>query len=213
MYLSQRPSHRISWAKPLNSTCKKACSMRVSTTKGVLKNIKAKQTHPTEDYWLVAYGTALVAVSKARCLWPTFSSRTRFYHFRRTTNHLDLGDDWVGLKAISTAAIKPCSWSHDRFFLDRSMQCHSWTRQSLLDTYRGNYSYYLEREARTHDNAEGWNCTRKQSLSRRIGLMRRMPRARGHSTISRRCLLWFRSKGQQRIEERQLRLNNVYIAP
>jgi ATP-binding cassette subfamily F protein uup len=81
-------------------------------------------------------------------------------------------------------------------------------------TYRGNYSYYLEKRQERLDNKRA-EIARANNLYRtELEWMRRMPQARGHKARYREEAFYELEKvAKQRIEERQIRLKsrNVYI--
>lgn len=81
-------------------------------------------------------------------------------------------------------------------------------------TYRGNYSYYLEKRQERIDNRRA-EIARANNLYRtELEWMRRMPQARGHKARYREEAFYELEKiAKQRIEERQVRLKsrNVYI--
>ena len=81
-------------------------------------------------------------------------------------------------------------------------------------TYRGNYSYYLEKRQERLD-ARRAEIARANNLYRReLDWMRRMPQARGHKAKYREDAFYELERvAKQRMEERQMRLksSNVYI--
>lgn len=130
------------------------------------------------------------------------------------TNHLDLEMiEWLegylvqGRKTLLMV-------THDRFFLDRvcsviiELDCRS------LYTYKGNYSYYLEKRQERID-AKRAEVERANNLYRReLEWMRRMPKARGHKARYREEAFYeLEQVAKQRLEERGIRLKSkgVYI--
>ena len=130
------------------------------------------------------------------------------------TNHLDL-DMIVWLEGYLSRGNKTLLMvTHDRFFLDRVCNIIMELDQRRLYTYKGNFSYYLEkREERM--NATRSEIARANNLYRKeLEWMRRMPQARGHKARYRQEAFYELEKvAKQRIEERQMRLKsrNVYI--
>lgn len=130
------------------------------------------------------------------------------------TNHLDL-DMIVWLEGYLSRGNKTLLMvTHDRFFLDRVCNIIMELDQQRLYTYKGNFSYYLEkREERM--NATRAEIARANNLYRKeLEWMRRMPQARGHKARYRQEAFYELEKvARQRIEERQMRLKsrNVYI--
>ena len=104
--------------------------------------------------------------------------------------------------------------THDRFFLDRVCSVILELDDQTIYTYRGNYSYYLEKRQERIDNRRA-EIARANNLYRtELEWMRRMPQARGHKARYREEAFYDLERiAKQRIEERQLRLkaSNVYI--
>ena len=130
------------------------------------------------------------------------------------TNHLDLEMiEWLegflnrGNKTLLMV-------THDRFFLDRVCSVILELDDQTIYTYRGNYSYYLEKRQERLDNRRA-EIARANNLYRtELEWMRRMPQARGHKARYREEAFYELEKvAKQRIEERQIRLKsrNVYI--
>ena len=130
------------------------------------------------------------------------------------TNHLDLEMiEWLegylsrGNKTIFMV-------THDRYFLDNVCNTILELDNNTIYTYRGNYSYYLEKRQERIDNTRA-EIARANNLYRtELEWMRRMPQARGHKARYREEAFYeLEAKAEQRIEERQVRLksSNVYI--
>lgn len=130
------------------------------------------------------------------------------------TNHLDLEMiEWLegylsrGNKTIFMV-------THDRYFLDNVCNTILELDNNTIYTYRGNYSYYLEKRQERIDNTRA-EISRANNLYRtELEWMRRMPQARGHKARYREEAFYeLEAKAKQRIEERQVRLksSNVYI--
>ena len=130
------------------------------------------------------------------------------------TNHLDLEMiEWLegflnrGNKTLLMV-------THDRFFLDRVCSIILELDDQTIYTYRGNYSYYLEKRQERIDNRRS-EIARANNLYRtELDWMRRMPQARGHKARYREEAFYELERiAKQRIEERQIRLKsrNVYI--
>ena len=130
------------------------------------------------------------------------------------TNHLDL-DMIVWLEDYLSRGNKTLLMvTHDRFFLDRVCNVIMELDMGRLYTYKGNFSYFLEkREERM--NATRSEIARANNLYRKeLEWMRRMPQARGHKARYRQEAFYELEKmAKQRLEERQMRLKsrNVYI--
>lgn len=130
------------------------------------------------------------------------------------TNHLDLEMiEWLegylsrGNKTIFMV-------THDRYFLDNVCNTILELDNKTIYTYRGNYSYYLEKRQERIDNTQA-EIARANNLYRtELEWMRRMPQARGHKARYREEAFYeLQAKAKQRIEERQIRLKSstVYI--
>ena len=104
--------------------------------------------------------------------------------------------------------------THDRFFLDRVCSVILELDDHTIYTYRGNYSYYLEKRQERIDNKRA-EIARANNLYRtELEWMRRQPQARGHKAKYREDAFYdLQRVAKQRIEERQIRLKskNVYI--
>ena len=130
------------------------------------------------------------------------------------TNHLDLEMiEWLegflnrGNKTLLMV-------THDRYFLDRVCSVILELDDRTIYTYRGNYSYYLEKRQERIDNRRA-EIARANNLYRtELEWMRRMPQARGHKAKYREDAFYDLDRvAKSRIEERQVRLkaSNVYI--
>ena len=130
------------------------------------------------------------------------------------TNHLDLEMiEWLeGYLARGRRTLLMVT--HDRFFLDRVCSVILELDDQTIYTYRGNYSYYLEKRQERIDNKRA-EIARANNLYRtELDWMRRMPQARGHKARYREEAFYELERvAKQRIEERQIRLKsrNVYI--
>lgn len=130
------------------------------------------------------------------------------------TNHLDLEMiEWLeGYLSRGNRTIFMVT--HDRYFLDNVCNTILELDNQTLYTYRGNYSYYLEKRQERIDNTRA-EIARANNLYRtELEWMRRMPQARGHKARYREEAFYeLQAKAKQRIEERQIRLksSNVYI--
>jgi len=130
------------------------------------------------------------------------------------TNHLDLEMiEWLeGFLSRGNKTLLMVT--HDRFFLDRVCSVIIEIADQQIYTYRGNYSYYLEKRQERIDNKRA-EIARANNLYRtELEWMRRMPQARGHKAKYREDAFYeLERKAKQRVEERQMRLkaSNVYI--
>jgi ATP-binding cassette subfamily F protein uup len=130
------------------------------------------------------------------------------------TNHLDLEMiEWLeGFLSRGNKTLLMVT--HDRFFLDRVCSVILELDDQTIYTYRGNYSYYLEKRQERLNNKRA-EIARANNLYRtELEWIRRMPQARGHKARYREEAFYELEKvAKQRIEERQIRLKsrNVYI--
>ncbi len=130
------------------------------------------------------------------------------------TNHLDL-EMIVWLEGyLARTNLTLLMVTHDRYFLDHVCNIILELADHTVYTYRGNYSYYLEKRQARIDSQRA-EIARAANLYRtELEWMRRMPQARGHKARYREEAFYeLEAKARQRIEERQMRLkaNNVYI--
>ncbi len=130
------------------------------------------------------------------------------------TNHLDLEMiEWLeGFLGRGNRTLLMVT--HDRLFLDRVCSVFLELDDRTLYTYRGNYSYYLEKRQERIDNKRAEIARANNLYKRELEWMRRQPQARGHKARSREDAFYELERvAKQRIEERQLRLKstNNYI--
>ena len=130
------------------------------------------------------------------------------------TNHLDLEMiEWLeGVLGRGNKTLLMVT--HDRYFLDRVCSVILELDDQTIYTYRGNYSYYLEKRQERIDNRRA-EILRANNLYRtELEWMRRMPQARGHKARAREDAFYELEKiAKARIEERAilLKASNVYI--
>ena len=137
-----------------------------------------------------------------------------FFIMDEPTNHLDLEMiEWLegflqrGNKTLLMV-------THDRYFLDHVCNIILELDDNTVYTYRGNYSYYLEKRQERIDAARAEIARANNLYRRELEWMRRMPQARGHKARYREDAFYeLESQAKRRIEERQIRLkaSNVYI--
>ena len=130
------------------------------------------------------------------------------------TNHLDLEMiEWLeGFLSRGNKTLLMVT--HDRYFLDRVCSVILELDDRTIYTYRGNYSYYLEKRQERIDNRRA-EIARANNLYRtELEWMRRQPQARGHKAKYREDAFYDLERiAKSRIEERSIRLkaSNVYI--
>ena len=130
------------------------------------------------------------------------------------TNHLDLQMiEWLE-GYLSRSNVTLLMVTHDRYFLDRVCSVIMELDDETLYTYRGNYSYYLEKRQERIDVVRS-EVARANNLYRtELDWMRRMPQARGHKARYREEAFYELEKiAKRRIEEQQVRLEmkSTYI--
>ena len=130
------------------------------------------------------------------------------------TNHLDL-EMVVWLEGFLSRGNKTILMvTHDRFFLDNVCSVILELDNRTIYSYRGSYSYYLEKLQQRLDTMAA-NIQHANNLYRReLEWMRRQPQARGHKAKYREDAFYELEKiAKMRIEERQVTLKskNVYI--
>ena len=123
------------------------------------------------------------------------------------TNHLDLEMiEWLE-NYLSRNTMSILMVTHDRYFLDRICSTIIEMDDSRIYSYKGNYSYYLEKRQERLDNLST-EIERANNLYRtELEWMRRMPQARGHKARYREEAFYELEKiAKQRINERNVRL-------
>ncbi len=130
------------------------------------------------------------------------------------TNHLDLEMiEWLE-GYLNRGNRTLLMVTHDRFFLDRVCSIILELDNRTIYTYRGNYSYYLDKHQERIDNTRAEIARANNLYRRELEWMRRQPQARGHKARYREETFYELEKvAKQRIEDRQMRLksSNIYI--
>lgn len=124
------------------------------------------------------------------------------------TNHLDLEmTEWLE-EHLSRNNMSLLMVTHDRYFLDRVCNQIIEIDNKQLYSYKGNYSYYLEKrdERLTAQNAE---TDKARNLMRKeLDWMRRQPQARATKAKSRIDAFYsLEEKAQQRKEDQNVKLS------
>jgi ATP-binding cassette subfamily F protein uup len=126
------------------------------------------------------------------------------------TNHLDLDMvEWLE-EYLSRNNISLLMVTHDRYFLDRVCSQIIEIDDKQVYSYKGNYSYYLEKrdERILAQNSE---VSRAQNLMRKeLDWMRRQPQARGTKSKSRIDAFYtLEEKAKKQREEKSIQLNSI----
>lgn len=123
------------------------------------------------------------------------------------TNHLDLDmTEWLE-EYLRRGNLTLLMVTHDRYFLDRVCSEIIEIDNRRIYSYKGNYSYYLEKRQERID-ATNVEITRANNLYRtELDWMRRQPQARGHKARYREEAFYELEKvAKQRIENRNVNL-------
>ncbi len=123
------------------------------------------------------------------------------------TNHLDLEMiEWLE-GYLSRSCMTLLMVTHDRYFLDRICHVILELDDQTLYTYRGNYSYYLEKRQERTD-ARNAQLLRANNLYRtELQWMRSTPQARSHKARYREeAFHELERQARQRVEEKSMRL-------
>ena len=130
------------------------------------------------------------------------------------TNHLDLEmiewlEDYLNRGGRTLLMV-----THDRYFLDRVCSVILEIDDKTLYSYRGNYSYYLEKRQERIDNRRTEIARANNLYRKELEWMRRQPQARGHKAKSREDAFFeLEHKVKNLQNERNLKLGNknIYI--
>jgi len=123
------------------------------------------------------------------------------------TNHLDLEmiewlEDYFARQQLTLFMV-----THDRYFLDRVCNEIVELDQGRLYTYKGNYSYYLEKREARLEQAATETAKAKQLYKKELEWMRRQPKARTTKSKSRiDDFSEIKSRAKKRRDEHQVEL-------
>ncbi len=130
------------------------------------------------------------------------------------TNHLDL-EMVIWLEGFLSRGNKTILMvTHDRFFLDNVCSIILELDNQTIYTYKGSYSYYLEKRQQRIDTLTARIQHANNLYRRELEWMRRQPQARGHKAKYREDAFYeLEELAKTRLEERQvlLKSKNVYI--
>lgn len=124
------------------------------------------------------------------------------------TNHLDLDmTEWLE-EYLKQGALSLLMVTHDRYFLDRVCSEILEIDNKQIYSYKGNYSYYLEK-CQERIDATNAEIARANNLYRtELEWMRRMPQARGHKARYREEAFYELEKvAKQRSYNREVKLD------
>ncbi|MBR1379258.1 MAG: ABC-F family ATP-binding cassette domain-containing protein [Bacteroidaceae bacterium] len=152
-------------------------------------------------------GTMSGGQVKRVALAKVLASQPNLLILDEPTNHLDLEMiEWLE-NTLGRTTMSIFMVTHDRYFLDRICSSIIEMDDSRIYTYRGNYSYYLQKRQERLENLST-EIERANNLYRtELEWMRRMPQARGHKARYREEAFYELEKiARQRINERNVRL-------
>lgn len=206
-YLEQSPKFNP------NDTVLDACfnhagnEEKILKAKQILTQLKIKDLNQT-------VGTLSGGQQKRVALANVLITDPDMFILDEPTNHLDL-DMIEWLESFLSRGNKTLLMvTHDRFFLDRVCSVILELDNKNIYTYKGNFSYYLEKHQERIDNTRTEIARANNLYRKELDWMRRMPQARGHKARYREDAFYELEKiAHQRIEERQVRLKsrNIYI--
>jgi ABC transport system ATP-binding/permease protein len=124
------------------------------------------------------------------------------------TNHLDVEMiEWLE-EFLSKPNITLLMVTHDRYFLDRVCDEIIELDNGSLYRYKGNYSYFLEKQDERIDNLNKETEKAKNLFRTEIEWMRRMPKARTTKSKSRiESFYEIREKAEQKTRETRISIN------
>ena len=126
------------------------------------------------------------------------------------TNHLDVElIEWLE-KFLGRTTMSLLMVTHDRYFLDRVCTVIIEMDDQTLHTYRGNYSYYLEKRQERIDQLSATIARANNLYKTELEWMRRMPQARGHKARYREEAFYELEKvARQHIDNSTVQLNSA----
>ncbi len=122
---------------------------------------------------------------KRLALARTLLSKPDLLILDEPTNHLDLEMiEWLE-EFFAKENITLFMVTHDRYFLERVCNEIIELEDGILYSYKGNYSYYLEKRQARIENFEAETSKAKQLYKKELDWMRRQPKARTTKSKSR----------------------------
>ena len=124
------------------------------------------------------------------------------------TNHLDLDmTEWLE-EFLKRSNISLLMVTHDRYFLDRVCSEIMEIDNQQMYSYKGNYSYYLEKRQERMDAASSEIAKANNLYKTELEWMRRMPQARGHKAKYREDAFYDLEKvAKRRLDDSNVQLN------
>lgn len=152
-------------------------------------------------------GTLSGGQKKRLALARTLLAKPDLLILDEPTNHLDLEMiEWLE-SFFAKENITLFMVTHDRYFLERVCNEIIELDEGLLYTYKGNYSYYLEKRQARIENFETETAKAKQLYKKELDWMRRQPKARTTKNKSRiQDFSEIKQRAQQRRNNHQVQL-------
>jgi ATP-binding cassette subfamily F protein uup len=124
------------------------------------------------------------------------------------TNHLDLDMiEWLE-EYLNNQCETVLMVTHDRYFLDRVCNEIIELDNKKLFTYKGNYTYFLEKREERMDNFNSEVEKARNLLRRELDWMRRMPKARGTKAKARIDAFYdLEEKASQKTYDDRIKIN------
>ncbi|WP_207435073.1 ABC-F family ATP-binding cassette domain-containing protein [Sabulibacter ruber] len=124
------------------------------------------------------------------------------------TNHLDLETiEWFE-SLLTTEQTTLLMVTHDRYFLDQVANEISELDRGQIYTYKGNYSYYVEKKAEREEAMVAETEKARNLMRKELEWMRRQPKARGTKSKSRIDAFYdLKDKATQKDTRTQLELS------
>jgi ATP-binding cassette subfamily F protein uup len=126
------------------------------------------------------------------------------------TNHLDLDMvEWLE-EYLTRNNISLLMVTHDRYFLDRVCTQIIEIDDKQVYSYKGNYSYYLEKRDERISTQDAEVSRAKNLMRKELDWMRRQPQARGTKSKSRIDAFYtLEEKAKKQREEKSIQLNSI----
>ena len=124
------------------------------------------------------------------------------------TNHLDLDmTEWLE-EYLNQGSLSLLMVTHDRYFLDRVCSEIIEIDNKQIYSYKGNYSFYLEKRQERIDATNAETARANNLYRTELEWMRRMPQARGHKARYREEAFYDLEKvAKQRMYDHQVQLD------
>ena len=147
---------------------------------------------------------------KRIALAKTLIEKPDFLIMDEPTNHLDLESiEWLE-NYLATAQMSLLLVTHDRYFLEKVTNEIFEIQNGNLYTYKGNYSYYLEKKAERQEIENVEIDKAKNLMKKELEWIRRQPKARGTKAKYRvEAFEGIKEKAGKDTTEQQAQINSV----